>query len=114
MTAPAGLSEPRGPFPTELEAQSEVAAAGVPFDLGTRAMDVDPGMLPRISSSDRPRKRRAARRSSFLYSQFRFQYSTNWPPLMGMVVVATVPIVLVYVFFQRYFVGGLSTGAVKG
>lgn len=47
-------------------------------------------------------------------SQFRFQYSTNWPPLMAMVVVATVPIVLLYLFFQRYFVGGLSSGAVKG
>jgi multiple sugar transport system permease protein len=47
-------------------------------------------------------------------SQFRFQYSTNWPPLMAMVVVATVPIVLLYLFFQRYFVSGLSAGAVKG
>lgn len=47
-------------------------------------------------------------------SQFRFQYSTNWPPLMALVVVATVPIVLLYLFFQRYFVSGLSAGAVKG
>lgn len=47
-------------------------------------------------------------------SQFRFQYSTNWPPLMALDVVATVPIVLLYLFFQRYFVGGLSAGAVKG
>lgn len=47
-------------------------------------------------------------------SQFRFQYSTNWPPLMALVVVATVPIVFLYLFFQRYFVGGLSAGAVKG
>lgn len=47
-------------------------------------------------------------------SQFRFQYSTNWPPLMALVVVATVPIVFLYLFFQRYFVSGLSAGAVKG
>ena len=47
-------------------------------------------------------------------AQFRFQYSTNWPPLMAMVVVATVPIVILYLFFQRYFVSGLSAGAVKG
>lgn len=47
-------------------------------------------------------------------SQFRFQYSTNWPPLMALVVVATVPIVILYLFFQRYFVSGLSSGAVKG
>jgi multiple sugar transport system permease protein len=47
-------------------------------------------------------------------SQFRFQYSADWPPLMAMDVIATVPIVILYLFFQRYFVGGLSTGAVKG
>ncbi|HEV2476904.1 MAG TPA: carbohydrate ABC transporter permease [Candidatus Dormibacteraeota bacterium] len=47
-------------------------------------------------------------------SQFRFQYSTNWPPLMALDVVATVPIVILYLFFQRYFVSGLSQGAVKG
>ncbi len=47
-------------------------------------------------------------------AQFRFQYSTNWPPLMAVDVVATVPIVILYLFFQRYFVSGLSAGAVKG
>jgi multiple sugar transport system permease protein len=47
-------------------------------------------------------------------AQFRSAYSTNWPPLMAMVVVATVPIVILYLFFQRYFVSGLSSGAVKG
>jgi multiple sugar transport system permease protein len=47
-------------------------------------------------------------------AQFRFQYSTDWPPLMAMVVIATIPIVLLFLFFQRYFVGGLSAGAVKG
>lgn len=47
-------------------------------------------------------------------SQFRFQYSADWPPLMAMDVIATVPIVVLYLFFQRYFVGGLSAGAVKG
>lgn len=47
-------------------------------------------------------------------AQFRFQYSTNWPPLMAMDVIATVPIVILYLFFQRYFVSGLSAGAVKG
>jgi len=47
-------------------------------------------------------------------TQFRFQYSTNWPPLMAMTAIATIPIVLLYLFFQRYFVGGLSSGAVKG
>lgn len=46
--------------------------------------------------------------------QFRFQYTTIWPALMALDVIATVPIVILYLFFQRYFVGGLAAGAVKG
>jgi putative aldouronate transport system permease protein len=33
---------------------------------------------------------------------------------MAMVVVATGPIVLLYPFLQRYFVKGITVGAVKG
>ena len=47
-------------------------------------------------------------------TQFRFLYSTNWPPLMAVTVIATIPIVILYVFFQRYFVGGGISAAVKG
>ncbi|HXM58054.1 MAG TPA: carbohydrate ABC transporter permease [Candidatus Dormibacteraeota bacterium] len=46
-------------------------------------------------------------------AQFRFLYSTDWPPLMAVTVIATVPIVVLYVFFQRYFVRGLTSGAVR-
>jgi multiple sugar transport system permease protein len=47
-------------------------------------------------------------------AQFRFLYSTDWPPLMAVTVIATIPIVLLYVFFQRYFVAGMTSAAVKG
>jgi multiple sugar transport system permease protein len=47
-------------------------------------------------------------------AQFRFLYSTDWPPLMAVTVIATVPVVALYVFFQRYFVSGLVSAAVKG
>ena len=47
-------------------------------------------------------------------TQFRFLYSTDWPPLMALTVIATIPIVVLYVFFQRYFVGGTVSAAVKG
>jgi len=47
-------------------------------------------------------------------TQFRFLYSTNWPPLMAMTVIATIPIVILYVLFSRYFVGGGVSAAVKG
>ncbi len=41
-------------------------------------------------------------------------FSTNWPPLMAVVVMATAPIVVLYVFFQRYFVEGIAASGVKG
>jgi len=47
-------------------------------------------------------------------AQFRFLYSTDWPPLMAVTVIATVPIVVLYAFFQRYFVAGMTSAAVKG
>ena len=40
--------------------------------------------------------------------------ATNWPPLMATVVMATLPIVILYVFFQRYFVEGIAASGVKG
>jgi multiple sugar transport system permease protein len=41
-------------------------------------------------------------------------FSTNWPPLMAVVVIATVPILALYIFFQRYFVEGIAASSVKG
>ena len=47
---------------------------------------------------------------------FRFAggMSTNYPPLMAVVVLATLPILAIYVFFQRYFVEGIAASGVKG
>jgi len=41
-------------------------------------------------------------------------FGTNWPPLMATVVLATVPILVLYMFFQRYFVEGIAASGVKG
>lgn len=41
-------------------------------------------------------------------------FSTNWPPLMATVVMATIPILVLYLFFQRYFVEGVAASGVKG
>jgi multiple sugar transport system permease protein len=48
--------------------------------------------------------------------QFRLAggFATNWPPLMATVVLATIPILLLYIFFQRYFVEGIAASGVKG
>jgi multiple sugar transport system permease protein len=40
--------------------------------------------------------------------------SSNWPPLMATVVLATIPVLVLYVFFQRYFVEGIAASGVKG
>ena len=40
--------------------------------------------------------------------------SNDWPPLMAVVVMATIPIAILYLFFQRYFVEGIASSGVKG
>jgi ABC-type glycerol-3-phosphate transport system permease component len=40
--------------------------------------------------------------------------TNDWPPLMAVVVIATVPILVLYVFFQRYFVEGIAASGIKG
>jgi len=47
---------------------------------------------------------------------FRFAggFAVNWPPLMATVVLATIPILVLYIFFQRYFVEGIAASGVKG
>jgi ABC-type glycerol-3-phosphate transport system permease component len=41
-------------------------------------------------------------------------FSTNYPPLMAVVVLATLPVLVLYIFFQRYFVEGIAASGVKG
>jgi multiple sugar transport system permease protein len=50
----------------------------------------------------------------FGIAQLQGAFQTNWPPLMALVVVATLPILALYVFFQRYFVEGIAASGVKG
>jgi multiple sugar transport system permease protein len=41
-----------------------------------------------------------------------FQY--RWPEMMAVATLATLPILLLFLFFQRSFIRGITTGAVKG
>lgn len=45
---------------------------------------------------------------------FQGQFLTNYPVLFAGVVIASLPMVLAYAFLQRYFIAGVSAGAVKG
>lgn len=42
------------------------------------------------------------------------QYSVNWGGQAAASVVGSLPTLLIFVFFQRYFIRGLTVGAVKG
>jgi len=41
------------------------------------------------------------------------QHSYEWNEMMAMSVLGCVPILLLFLFFQRYFIGGMTAGAVK-
>jgi len=41
------------------------------------------------------------------------QYSTVWSAQAAMAVLASIPTVVVFVVFQRYFIAGLTMGSVK-
>ena len=47
-------------------------------------------------------------------AQFRGLFQTNWPALTAVVVMATIPVLVLYIFFQRYFTAGIAASGVKG
>ena len=47
-------------------------------------------------------------------AELRFTYSTLWPLLMAGSVIAILPILAIFVAFQRYFVSGVVSAGVKG
>lgn len=42
------------------------------------------------------------------------EFQTSWPNLMASSLIVSLPVVLLFVFMQRYIVAGLGSGAVKG
>jgi N,N'-diacetylchitobiose transport system permease protein len=46
-------------------------------------------------------------------TSFASQFATDFPGLFAMAVITTLPVLIVFLVFQRAIVGGLSTGAVK-
>ena len=42
------------------------------------------------------------------------QFSTDWSSLFPMLVLGVLPLVLFYLFMQRYIIGGVMSGSVKG
>nr|WP_263325212.1 carbohydrate ABC transporter permease [Neobacillus sp. Marseille-Q6967] len=46
--------------------------------------------------------------------QFRDALSTNWGVLMAGLMISALPIILLFLFMQKYFIRGLSSGSIKG
>ena len=46
--------------------------------------------------------------------QFKGQFSTDWPPIMALVVLSTLPILAIYAFGQRYIINMQLSSSVKG
>ncbi|NLB91643.1 MAG: carbohydrate ABC transporter permease [Clostridiales bacterium] len=52
--------------------------------------------------------------ASGLVMTFLGEASTNWGAMMAASVISTIPVTIIFVFLQRYFIQGLTAGAVKG
>lgn len=46
--------------------------------------------------------------------QFKGQFATDWPPIMALVVLSTLPILLLYIFSQKYIINLQLSSSVKG
>lgn len=47
-------------------------------------------------------------------AQFRNFFEVDWPALTAVIVMATLPILFLYLYFQRFFVAGIASSGVKG
>ncbi|HEX7346321.1 MAG TPA: carbohydrate ABC transporter permease [Candidatus Limnocylindrales bacterium] len=47
-------------------------------------------------------------------AQFRNFFEVDWPALTAVIVMATLPILVLYLYFQRFFVAGIAASGVKG
>ena len=52
--------------------------------------------------------------ASGLVMTFLGEASTNWGYMRAASIVAAIPVTVIFVFLQRYFIQGLTAGAVKG
>lgn len=46
--------------------------------------------------------------------QFKGQFSTDWPPIMALVVLSTLPVLFLYIFCQKYIINMQLSSSIKG
>lgn len=49
-----------------------------------------------------------------IYGEFSSAWSTDWGLICAYIVLTSIPVVIMYLFGQRYIIAGMTTGAVKG
>lgn len=49
-----------------------------------------------------------------IYGEFSSAWSTDWGLICAYIVLTAIPVVIMYLFGQRYIIAGMTTGAVKG
>ena len=42
------------------------------------------------------------------------QHAYDWSQMMAMSVLGSIPVLILFIFFQKYFISGMSSGGVKG
>lgn len=42
------------------------------------------------------------------------QYGTDWPPLAAAVFIVALPLIIIFLFFQKYIISGMTSGGMKG
>ena len=42
------------------------------------------------------------------------EFTTNWAEMMAASILVSLPVTLIFIFLQRYFIQGMTAGAVKG
>jgi multiple sugar transport system permease protein len=47
-------------------------------------------------------------------ANFRSEYATNWPVIMAIAVITTVPMAIFFIVFQRYFIASNVASGIKG
>lgn len=46
--------------------------------------------------------------------EFQGQYGTDWPPLAAAVFIVALPIIVLFIFFQKYIISSITAGGIKG
>lgn len=52
--------------------------------------------------------------SSGLILRYTGEFQNNWGGMMAASVIVSIPVTLIFIFLQRYFIAGMTSGAVKG